>query len=517
MNTTEAAAANPDLRAGVALGDFNDKGVLLGQVDGEAVLLVRRGRDYYAVSATCTHYGGPLAEGLLVDDTVRCPWHHACFSLHSGAPLRAPALANLSCYRVELRGGRLFVGDKLPEAGAAPPPRAGKHPASVLIIGGGAAGNAAAETLRREGYDGPITLLSADAALPVDRPNLSKNYLAGTAEEDWIPLRSADFYRERKIDVQLDTRITSFDAASRRAVAADGREFQAEAVLLATGADPIKLDFPGADLPHVRYLRSFADARALIDRVQTARRAVVIGASFIGLEVAASLRNRGLEVHVVGRETVLMERVLGAQVGNYLQKLHEQHGVIFHLGNEPKAIEVNSVSLAKGETIEAELVVIGVGVRPTLGLAEQAGLKLDRGVLVDSYLETSAPGVFAAGDIARWPDPHSGQNIRVEHWVVAERMAQTAARNILGQRERFDAVPFFWTEQYDFQLGYTGHAEGVDKIDIDGSIEARDCTISYFREGRKLAVCTIGRDYANLQQELAFEQMVQKEIPYPLR
>jgi NADPH-dependent 2,4-dienoyl-CoA reductase/sulfur reductase-like enzyme len=277
-------------------------------------------------------------------------------------------------------------------------------------------------------------------------------------------------------------------------------------LLLATGAEPVRLPIPGADQPHVHTLRSLADCRAIIKNAKDARCAIVIGASFIGLEAAAALRARDIEVHVAAPEQRPMERILGADMGDFVRKLHEEQGVIFHLGDTVAAIEGHHARLKSGGSLEADFVLVGVGVRPRLGLAEQAGLKLDRGIVVDAYLETSAPGIYAAGDIARWPDPHSGEHIRVEHWVVAERQGQTAARNMLGQREAFAAVPFFWSQHYDVPINYVGHAEKWDEIAVDGDIAGRDCLLRYRSKGKLLAVASIYRDVASLKAELAMEE-----------
>ncbi len=412
MTSDSATPTGPDLGQGVAFGDLADGGMLAGHAGSEAVLLVRRGEDFFAIGAVCTHYGAPLADGLVVGDTVRCPWHHACFSLRTGEALRAPGLNPVSCFRVERRGGAVYVQEKLQKAA----PRALTSPSlprSVVIVGGGAAGNAAAETLRNEGYRGGITMLSADDSVPCDRPNLSKGFLAGSAEEDWIPLRSPDFYTDNNIDLKLSTSVAALDRSGRKLRLADGSELMYDALLLATGAEPVRLNLPGGDLAHVHYLRTLADSRAIVAKAQNSRRAVVLGASFIGLEVAASLRARTIEVDVVAPETIPMERILGADAGNFLRQLHEEHGVKFHLGTTAASISAQSVILQNGETLDADLVVVGVGVRPSIALAEQAGLSIDRGVAVNEYLETSAPGIFAAGDIARWPDRHTGELIRV--------------------------------------------------------------------------------------------------------
>ena len=506
MSDTPPPLQGDDFAAGIALDRIPEGGMLLGHAFGEALLMSRHGGALFAVGATCTHYGGPLSEGLVVGDTVRCPWHHAAFSLRTGEALRAPALGGVGCWQVEARDGKAWVVGKRMVGPTRTLPAGLDLPESIVIVGGGAAGHAAAETLRREGYTGPVTLISSDANLPCDRPNLSKNFLAGTAPAEWLSVRPADFYKEQNIGVRLATQVVGIDAAHHQLQLADGSSMGWGALLLATGGEPVRLPIPGAQLPHVHYLRTQADGEALAKAAEGAKRAVVIGASFIGLEVTASLRARNVEVQVIGRETVLMEKVLGPQVGEYLKKLHEQHGVVFHLGATVARIDANTVTLESGETLTADLVVIGIGVRPVVQLAEQAGLAIDRGVLVDEFLQTSVSGIYAAGDIARWPDALTGERIRVEHWVVAGRQGQTAARNLLGQRERYDAVPFFWTEQYDFALAYVGHAENWDQADIEGDLGAQDCTITYRQKGQKLAVAVVHRDLAGLHVEVELER-----------
>ena len=503
--------SGPDFTQGASPADFTD-GKLLGHVGEEQVLLVQQGAEIFAIDAFCSHYHGPLAEGLVVGDTIRCPWHHACFSLRSGEAARPPALSALAVWQIEREGDRIFVRRKREAAKETPASatRGGAVPRKIVIVGGGAAGFAAAEMLRREGFDGTLSMISDDAAPPVDRPNLSKDYLAGQAPEDWVPLRPDDFYADAGIDLRLNTRVTAIDAKERKVVLANGAALPFDRLLLATGAEPVRLPIPGADQPHVHTLRTLADSRAIIASATAgAKRALVIGASFIGLEVAASLRARNLEVHVVAPEERPMARILGDEIGDFVRALHEEHGVVFHLQDTVTAIEGRHARLKSGGAIDADLVVVGVGVRPRLALAEQGGLATDRGVTVDAYLESSVPGIFAAGDIARWPDPHSRANIRVEHWVVAERQGQTAARNMFDRRERYDAVPFFWSQHYDVLINYVGHAEAWDEIKVDGSIADRDCLVQYKQKGRVLAAASIYRDLASLKAELAMERDVQ--------
>jgi apoptosis-inducing factor 3 len=504
--TEQQSFSGPDLTQGVAVTAL-DGGKLLGHVGKQEVLLVKMGAEIFAIDALCSHYHGPLIDGLVEGSSVRCPWHHACFDLRSGEAVRAPALSTLSCWQVDQRDGQIFVESKLDKQTQ---PRAARpdEPKRIVIVGGGAAGFAAAEMLRRHDYQGSIVMLSADTAAPVDRPNLSKDYLAGSAPEDWVRLRSDKYYSKANIDLRLRTEVTSIEVAARHVVTASGDKITYDRLLLATGAEPVRLTIPGADQPNVHTLRTLDDSRAIIASAKEARRAVVIGASFIGLEVAASLRARDIEVHVVAPGKRPMERVLGPEMGDFVRALHEEHGVIFHLEDTVVSIEGSKVRLKSGAVHEADFVVAGIGVRPRLALAEQASLAIDDGVVVNAYLETSLPGIYAAGDIARWPDPHSGRNIRVEHWVVAQRQGQVAALNMLGQQARFDAVSFFWSQHYDVPINYVGHAEKWDEIVIDGDIKAKDCMVQYKSGGRILAAASIYRDLESLEAEVRMEREI---------
>ena len=492
----------PDFENGCKIDQVADGEMLLGHAFDEQVLVARRGDELFAIGATCTHYGGPLAKGLLVDCTVHCPWHHARFDLRTGEAIAAPALNNVACYKIDKREAQFFVTSKIDEKPVRKPK---SSPASVVIVGAGAAGGAAAEMLRREGYDGPVRLIGADEFLPYDRPNLSKDYLAGTASEEWIPLRSADFYREQKIDTFTNTSVTAIDPQEKKVTLTDGRSLGYGALLLATGAEPVRLAIPGGDLPHVYYLRTLTDSRRIIDKAKSSKRAVVIGASFIGLEVAWSLRERKLEVAVVGKGSLPLEKVLGGELGTVIRETHEANGVKFHLGRKPAAIQDRHVELDDGTKLDCDLVVLGIGVRPNTAIAKQAGIATDNGVLVDEFLKTNVPGIFAAGDIARWPDPRAGR-IRVEHWVVAQRQGQTAARNILGADEAFNLPPFFWSNHFDLHIHYVGHGGGDDRSTVSGNVKAKDASV-IFRAGENVtAVASIGRDVENLKAEVALER-----------
>jgi NADPH-dependent 2,4-dienoyl-CoA reductase/sulfur reductase-like enzyme/nitrite reductase/ring-hydroxylating ferredoxin subunit len=508
VSSDQAPLTGPDLALGVSLSEIPDGGMLAGHAFGTAVLLVRQGDDVFAVGAACAHYGAPLIEGIVVGDTVRCPWHHACFSAKTGEALRPPALNPLPRWEVTRQGDAVVVGREVSAEHAPPPARSSSRagwPRSVIVVGAGAAGDVAADTLRREGYDGSILVIGEDEAAPYDRPNISKDYLAGNAPEEWIPLRASTFYEERGIQLLRGRRVRKIDRARQEVRLDDGSSHHFGALLLATGARPVRLPEPFDRA--VLYLRTLADSRAIIAAAEGAKSALVLGASFIGLEVAASLRARGLDVHVAAPERVPLERVLGPELGGFVRGLHEAQGVTFHLERTARSVEPGAVTLSGGERIAADFVVAGVGVQPNAELAANAGLAVDRGVIVDEYLQTVDAGIFAAGDVARYPDPRTGDGIRVEHWVVAQRMGQTAARNMLGQRQRFDAVPFFWSKHYETSIRYVGHAQRWDQISIAGSLERQDCTATFIANGETLAVATVGRDRDSLSSEVTLERL----------
>jgi NADPH-dependent 2,4-dienoyl-CoA reductase/sulfur reductase-like enzyme/nitrite reductase/ring-hydroxylating ferredoxin subunit len=504
MSEQATEPQGPDLAEGVPLAELREGEPFPGHVGDQAVVLVRRGDEVFAIGATCTHYGGPLVEGLVVGETIRCPWHHACFSLRTGEAVGAPALNPVDRWDVEIRDGRVYPREPRSEDALSPHGRRAQGPASVVIIGAGAAGSAAAEMLRREGYAGPITLVDPDPEAPYDRPNLSKDYLAGNAPEEWIPLRPDGFYEAHGI-TRIVAAAESIDPTARTVTLSDGRTLGFGALLLATGSRPIALPVPGADLPHVHTLRSLEDSRRIIAAAKAAHRAVVIGASFIGMESAASLRTRGLEVTVVAPERVPFEKTLGGELGALLRAAHERNGVRFRLGATAAEIHPAFVRLDDGSELPADLVVVGIGVRPLSALAEAAGLASDGVVPVNEYLETGAPGIYAAGDIARYPEPRSGAPTRVEHWVAAQRQGQAAARSILGRREPFIDPPFFWTRQWEVGISYVGHAQQWQAVEIDGDLAADDATVRFIDGGAVRAVATIGRDRESLQAEAEME------------
>jgi NADPH-dependent 2,4-dienoyl-CoA reductase/sulfur reductase-like enzyme/nitrite reductase/ring-hydroxylating ferredoxin subunit len=494
--------SGPDFKSGVEFDKLVENEPMLGNYESEPVVLVRRGDQVFAVGAACTHYGGPLAEGLVVGDTIRCPWHHARFSLHTGEAEGAPALNPISCFDVRRQGDEVAITGKRDVDFHVTCPQS---PSSVVVIGAGAAGAACVDMLRTKGYPGPITLVGEEQPSPVDRPNLSKDYLAGSAPEEWIPLRTPDYYQSNRVDLVPGNPAIHVRPDKHQVALRDGRTLNYGALLLATGAEPRSLPIEGADRPHVYRLRTLADSQAIIAKAQQAKKCVVIGSSFIGLEAAASLRSRECEVTVISQDSVPLEKLLGAELGRFVQRLHEHHGVRFLLDTKPRAIHNDKIEIGDGRSVDADMVILGVGVSPRTSLAEEAGVKIGDGVIVDEMLRTSATDIFAAGDIARYPESISGESARIEHWVVAERQGQAVARAMLGIGGPFRQTPFFWSQHYDVAIAYVGHASQWDSCEIKGDLEKNDATAVYRRNKKIMAVATIGRDRLSLQVEAAME------------
>jgi NADPH-dependent 2,4-dienoyl-CoA reductase/sulfur reductase-like enzyme/nitrite reductase/ring-hydroxylating ferredoxin subunit len=470
------------------------------EVEGRRILVSRIKDRFYATGAECPHYGAPLEEGLLTGgDRVYCPWHHACFHVCNGSLAEPPAREGLASYETAVEGDDVKV--KLPDStGGSPQPEMAGHRIGVdrtyVIVGGGAAGNAAAQALREEGFDGDIRLVSADDRLPYDRPNLSKAYLDGSAEPEWMPLGDEQFYKDLDINLELGERMAGLAPSSGTIHLQSGREIRYDRLLLATGGIPRELDLPGADLRNIFTLRSMADADAIIEAAEDGSVAVIIGGSFIGLECASSLRQRGLEVTVVERSKVPFRHVLGEEVGGLFAELHRGNGVDFRLEAEVERFRgedsVEEVCLADGECLPAGLVIMGVGVRPATDFLSELKAERDGGLKVNEYME-AAPGIYAAGDIAWFRDLRSGQWQRIEHWRTAEQQGRMAARNMAGRPGVYQSVPFFWTNQAGTKLTYVGHAAQWDQIHLDGDLADETFLAFYLSGDRVAAVAGMGR------------------------
>lgn len=485
----------PDFSNEISTDELEE--ITLGHFDGKQVVVVETDSGFYAVDAECTHYGGPLQDGAVANGQIRCPWHHASFDLETGRA-SGPALKDVGCYELVHEGDAVRItGQKVHEPTALSDP-----PSRIGIVGAGAAGAACAETLRKLGFEGQIFMLTRGLTVPVDRPNLSKDYLSGDAPSAWLPLRRESFYRENDIDL-INDQVIRLDTEEGEVTTQTGHTYGFDRLLIATGAEPRRLDVPGCNLGHVHTLRSVQDADAIIERAKASERAIVIGASFIGLEVAASLRARDIEVSVIDPAEVPMAHVFGEELGAWFQKNHEDNGVEFHLGRKPAKIDEGSVTLDDGTVVEGDFIVVGIGVEPRITLAENAGIECNDGIVVNRRLESSAEGVYAAGDVARFP--YEGESVRIEHFALAERHGQFVAASMLGLEDSFDDVPFFWTRQYGTSVAYVGHAGDFDEVEVHGSIEDGDAAVVYLTDGAIKAVATINRPDLSLMAEIAFE------------
>jgi apoptosis-inducing factor 3 len=463
------------------------------EVEGLKILLARDGDTVFAVDATCPHAGGPLAEGVRRGDRVVCPWHKAAFCLKTGAVLDPPAVDRLRRYDARIDGGHVLV--TLPATDVADAPLSDDRRCFV-IVGAGAAGAVAAQTLREAGFGGRIVMLDQDNRVPYDRTVLSKYFLSGETGGEKSPLQSQAYYRDHRIE-RRTAEVTHVDPRARRITCADGSVLDYDAVLLATGAAPKRPSLPGIGLRNVFMLRSRADADAILAQAERSERAVVLGASFIGMEVAASLRERGLDVTVVGLEKAPFARQLGERIGSVFVSLHQKRGVTFRLGSGVIGLEgdgvAQAVRLEDGTRVEGDLVVVGFGVSPVTGYARDLPRGDDGGLAVDACLRIT-DGVYAAGDIARFPLRGDGAAIRVEHWRVAQQQGRVAALNMIGRAVQYDAVPVFWTIQYLKRLDYVGHAPEWDDIAVFGDTAKPEFLAYYVKDGKVAAAAGFDRD-----------------------
>jgi NADPH-dependent 2,4-dienoyl-CoA reductase/sulfur reductase-like enzyme/nitrite reductase/ring-hydroxylating ferredoxin subunit len=492
-------------KAAVAESTLIEGRPVAAAVKERKILLVRLAGRIYACGNECTHYKAPLTDGLLAGHIITCPWHNARFDVRDGRLVAPPALNDLPSYEVKIEAGQVWVK---PKGAATIEMPSGSDGRSFLIVGAGAAGNAAAETLRREGFSGRVVLITGEKVGPYDRTMLSKDYLAGEAPAKWLPLRGEKFYNRLQIELRTGARVTSLDPRSRTLTLEDGATLQGDRILLATGGFALRPGIPGIELPGCFTLRSLADADALIAALGQIAKVVLLGGSFIALEAASSLRHRGLEVHVVAPESVPLARVFGEQIGRRLQSLHESQGVHFHLGRTASRIEgdgrARAVELSDGSLLPADAVLIGVGVRPAVEFLAGSGLAVAGAVPVDARQETPAEGIFAAGDIALVKDPAGGPPRRIEHWAEAERQGRHAARAMLGKNPLPREAPFFWTRQHGQSLRYTGHAPGWDRVVFRGEPEGKAFLAGFYAGGVLRAAAAVGlsREFIRLGQLL---------------
>jgi apoptosis-inducing factor 3 len=469
--------------------------------DNNNVLLCRINDEFFAVGASCTHYGAPLEEGMLKNDTIICPWHHACFNAKNGNLLEPPAFDALPNYKIKIEGDSVMINvpEEIPFSRI---PAMIKRDAksdnrTFVILGAGASAYFAAQSMRENGFKGNIIMVTHENKKPYDRPNLSKDYLAGKAQPEWMPLRPDDFFEEFGIEVKQELKIKSVDLKEKFVSFDNSKNLKYDKLLIATGSVPRKLGVPGSELKNVFYLRSYDDADNIIETAKSSKKAVVIGASFIAMETAHSLTERGIKVTIVAPEEIPFERNFGKEIGNLFKKEHEKNGTTFKLKSTVKKFngdnKVKSVVLESGEEIDANLVVIGIGVNPATHFLTGIDLLKDGSLKTDAYLQVKED-VYAAGDISTFPDFRTGNHIRIEHWRLAEQLGRVAGANMAGKKIKYEGVPFFWTAQAGMTLRYVGFAKDWNEIIVDGNIPDKKF-ISYFIKNNKImAAAGMNRD-----------------------
>ncbi len=490
------------------------------EVNGTRVLVVRAGGGIHAVGAECPHAGGNLADGNARNGHIRCPWHHAEFDLTTGQLEEPPSLNAIPHFDVRVEDGTIYV-DVPDEVEKEQEPRMCAQNISeddrlFVIVGGGAAAAAAAETLRQRGFAGRLMMITREPLIPYDRTKLSKSYLMIPGGESFPPsLRSEEFYDRHDIAVRTDTEVIALNPDDQTITLADGEQLRYDAALMATGSRPRRLDPPGSELDNIFYLRSVNDADRIREGVAGAESAVIVGASFIGMEAAAGLVGQGLEVTVVAPEPQPFALTLGEEVGSALRSIHEEKGVQFRMGHVIDEIRgsdrVEAVELDNGKRLDADLVVFGVGVVPETGYVMGLDLREDGSVPVDQHLQ-AADNLYAAGDIAAFPSPQTGEDIRVEHWRLALQHGRVAAANMAGAETAYEDVPFFWTDQHHNMVRYVGHAPDWDEVIIDGDLEEKQFIAFYVNAGRIAAAAGLNRDH---EMTVVAECMRSGEMPAP--
>jgi NADPH-dependent 2,4-dienoyl-CoA reductase/sulfur reductase-like enzyme/nitrite reductase/ring-hydroxylating ferredoxin subunit len=474
------------------LSELADGQIRTVKVGARPVLLIRLGEELHALPARCTHHPRPLAKGLLHGGRLMCPSHQAAFDVRTGDALEPPALDALPKFSVRVDGNDVYVDVPEGEPDRRPMPMWSFDPAAdrrlFAIVGAGGAGGVAAETLRQAGFQGRIVMISREEHVPYDRPHCSEDYIAGRLGREQLPLRQAEFYEEHHIE-RWHRGVREVDVPARTILFKDGEQLVADGVLIATGGTPNVLDIPGKGLPGVRVLRSWDDSDEIVSAADRAERAVILGAGFVGLEVAAGLRHRGLPVTIVAPESLPLGPALGDRIGALVRDVHENKGVEFRLGRVPAGLlgdgHVHGVRLDDGEVLPADLVIMGIGVRPATGIVRGLELLPDGGISVDEELR-AAPGVWAVGDVAAYPDPYTGRRLRIEHWRTAQQQGKAAAWSMAGKGRPFGGVPFFWTNQFNLAMAFVGHLRGWDDIVFDGDVERREFTAFYFAGNRLL-------------------------------
>jgi len=497
-----------------ALSDLQDGKLASSEVDGEKILLLRSGDTIHAIGAVCPHHGAPLECGLLIDHILTCPWHTAAFDVPSGMVLGPPALEGVPAYEVRIKQDCVQVRKKVPEI---KPVQLRGESGTFIIIGSGAAGIAAAITLRHEGFDGRVIMVTPEIVVPYDRTWLSKEYLAGNLDRERLFPKSEQYYRDRKIDILMGRQVSALDPKNRQIIFMDGDYLQYEKLLVASGGIPRTPGIPGTDLKNFFLLRNLDDADAIIDALKQAQNALIIGAGLLGLEISAVLRERGLEVHVVAPEKIPLAGVYGERVGTRIQCLHAERGVHFHLGLTVVSLKgddmVREAELSDESSLPVDIVIAGTGIIPAVHFLEEAGIVENYVVPVDGQMRTKTEGIYAAGDIALVPDFLTGGKRRVEHWTEAMQQGQHAARCMLGYDEEYHGVPFFWSKHYDTVIRFAGYTPKVRKIAYRGKPDSGEFLAGYYRGNKLLAVAGIGRT----DEFLALHSSIGSEIRIKMR